>query len=658
LKFLKEHILFIGILGLSVVLRFLPLFDYQFTYDELSGLERTQFDSFSEVIEKGVKIDAHPALVQLIIYYLTKLFGYVTWIIKLPFLFFSLGLIIYAYAFGLRNFSKQTGLIAALIFSFSLIFVFYAPIARMYISGAFFSMALLYYFFEIFFLKELKWSNFFFLGLFAWLSALNQHINGLFALTMCVSGMFFLTKENFKLYLLTCVLVVVAYLPHLQVTLYQLGVGGIGREQGGWLDKPDAGSMFRFLKIVLGTGKGYLVFAVLIFAGFIERRTIRLSTKQLLLAILFASNFGVVYFYSVYRASIFQNSVMLFSSVAVIIFICSLIEFKNKTFFYVTFGSIFILLIYRTYYTKDYFHQAVKTVYEYQFERTLHYKKLYGDNEVYPVFFDADEIMKKIYFSKYGTTFNCKISADSMISNSSKIYFKYSEDSVVSSLRLFSEFVKGLRSNYVVLTSSLPIHQAIVSEHFPYLIENTQTQAINFKLYSKKAEDRVKVVGDDQVINLSTPSNKEGYTYSRVEPGVRLPSPFVIQVDSIYDFPFEAKAEYFRVTSKEGEIVLAKATVKIKKAGRFKFQLCIAVKDREKDTLYNYNSKEASDFIMKNDSTLVLYSDHYNGTNYNKIRYSSDISCYFWNLGKEKFEINDFEIKTIDYCPKKWHYWD
>jgi uncharacterized membrane protein len=149
-------------------------------------------------MEKGVKIDAHPAFVQVLIYYLTQIFGYVTWIIKLPFLLVSLGAIVYAYAFGLRNFSKQAGLLAAAVLSFSLIFVFYAPIARMYISGVFFSLALLFYFFEIFFLQNLKAKNFILLAVFALLSALNQHINALFAFTVCVSGLFFLSKNNAK----------------------------------------------------------------------------------------------------------------------------------------------------------------------------------------------------------------------------------------------------------------------------------------------------------------------------------------------------------------------------------------------------------------------------------------------------------------------------
>src|SRR6185369_14226823 len=104
-----------------------------------------------------------------------------------------------------------------------------------YISGVFFSLGLLFYFFEIIFLKNVKAINYFLFGLFALLSALNQHINSLFAFTVCVSGFLFLNKENYKSYIITCLVIIIAYLPNIRITLYQLGVGGIGIEQGGWL---------------------------------------------------------------------------------------------------------------------------------------------------------------------------------------------------------------------------------------------------------------------------------------------------------------------------------------------------------------------------------------------------------------------------------------
>ena len=598
MKFLKEHSIFIFIFFVCAILRFLPLFDYQFTFDELSGMERTQFNSFSEVIEKGVKIDAHPAFVQLLIYYLVKIFGYTTWIIKLPFLLFSLGAVIYAYAFGRRNFSKQTGLFAAVIFSFSFIFIFYAPIARMYISGVFFSIALLYYFFEVFFLNTTKISNYILLGLFAWLSALNQHINSLFAFTVCCSGFLFLTKTNYKAYLFMCGGVVLAYLPHLQVTLYQLSVPGIGRENGGWLEAPEFSVLFSFLKTLFGTGKTYLVICFFILLAGILNKKFTVNEKQVYLFLIFTFNFLVVYFYSVWRSPIFQYSVMLFSGTALVVFVCSFLDFKNKFVFYPVLSLLAVVLLYKSYFKKDYFHQSVKTVYEYQFERTVYYKNLYGDKNVYPLFFDADNIMKKIYFGKYKTEFECKISSDSMISNMERVYF-----GKVSSLRLFSEFVAHLKNDYLILTSSMPHHQAAAQEHFPYLIENTQTQGINFKLYSRKAEDKYKVVADDKVDYSSSVKERRDFFYSKVPLTTKF---FSLEVDSTNEFPFDARAALSAVTVKEGQVVLVKTKLKIKNA-QSPLEVCISVTDMENNAQYAYNSKAASDFTMNRDSVLVLF---------------------------------------------------
>lgn len=636
----------------------MPLFEYQFTYDELSGMERTQFSSFSDLLDKGVKIDAHPAFVQVLLYYFTQWFGYATWIIKLPFLLFSLGALVYAYAFGLRHFSKQSALFAAVFLGFSLIFVFYAPIARMYISGVFFSMALLFYFFEIFFSNKTKWSNYFLLALFALLSALNQHINALFAFTVCVSGLFFMKKENYKPYLITCLLVVLAYLPHLNITLYQLGVGGIGREQGGWLEAPEFSVLFGFVKVLFGTGKSYLVLLVLLGLAFVLNRKLQPDKKQIILFVLFMVNFLIVYFYSVFRFPIFQYSVMLFASVALIILVSSGLQFKNSFVFYTAFVLLFSTLVYKSYIKKDYLHQAVKTVFEYQFERTVYYKSLYGDKNVYPVFFDADAIMKRIYFEKYKTQFDCKISSDSMIANGDRVYYPVAgSNEQVSSVKLFSDFISGLNCDYLALSSAMPLQQAIAEQYFPYLLENTQTQGINYKLYSRKKEDASRVAEDDKVLFLSTVKEPRGLNYPKADKMRHDAAGFLVEVDSLNEFPFDAKADLNVIFSQEGQVVLLASKLKLQNL-KSEAELCVSVTDQNDNSSYAYTANAASDFVVAEDSSVSVYSQYFNGTNFKKVKDKSRLNAYFWNLKKESFEIRDFQVKVIDYWPMKWQFWD
>jgi hypothetical protein len=642
LKLFKEHGLFLTILLSCVILRFLPLFEYQFTLDELSGLNRTRFDSFSDLIEKGVKIDMHPALIQLFIFGISKIFGYHNWIVKLPFLLMSVGGIIYAYVFSIRNFSKQSGIFAALIFSFSLIFVFYAPIARMYTAGVFFSIAMLYYFFEIFFNAQNNIRHYVYLGLFALLSAMNHHMNALFAFTLCASGVFFLNSSNRKKYLLTCCLVTVCYLPNLPTTLYQLSLGGIGIGGNGWLPVPKANVFLTCLKILLGTGKSFIIFLLVIVIALFLKRSIHITKKQFFLLSIYLLNFLIIYFYSVYRAPIYQHSVMLFSAVAFVLFVASLIGFKSNLFFYPCVVMVASVLVFKTYFKKDYFNQSVKTVFEYQFQRTLDYKKKYGDKNVYPIFCDADEFMEQIYFQKYKSSFECKISSDSL----------------TYTTRLFSRFVANLNCDYLVLSSSFPAQQAIVAQHFPFLIENTQTQAINLKVYSKKLSDKALIVPDDRVFFYSNNIHPGAFKYRETSIKNKNNRNLYWPVDSLNEFPFDAKTNYFSVVKTEGEMMLVKSIFKLNRSGLSGIETCISVANGESKKIITYDSKDVSDFVLNSDSTACVYVNSFFGTEHSNTDRDAELSAYIWNRKNNQFILTDFQISIIDFCPRKWQLWD
>lgn len=632
--FFKDHILFIVILISSALLRFIPLFNYQFTFDEWSGLYRTNFSSFSELIEKGVKIDAHPAFVQVLIYYLSHWLGYEGYIIKLPFLLFSLGAIIYAYAFCIRNFSKQAALIATAIFCYSLIFVFYAPIARMYIAGVFFSIALLFHFCEIFFLKNEKTIHYVFLALFALLSAYNQHINALFALTVCASGFLFLNPKNIKPYVLTCLLTILIYLPHIGVTLYQLGIAGIGLEQGGWLVAPQPDDLFKFLKVLFGTGRSYIVFLMLVLFAFILKRSFLIPKLTWFLLGIFLLNFLIVYLYSVLRAPVFQHSVMLFSGTAAVIGISSLITFKYKYVFYAALTTIICVLLFKTYFKKDYLHQSVKTIFDYQFERTSELKQKHGDKLVTAVFFDADTFMKHIRFKKLHRRYDCIITGDKEISNTQE----------------YSKFIHEINSQYLVLASAFTNHQAIAKEVFPYLIESAQTQGLNYKVYSRKAADSSSTVNDDNLLMISTPQNPGKAYYA----SITLP----FKIDSLNEFPYSVRVKLSDITNKGGQVVVLKTRIKANTMPLKDIVGCISLNDLNTDSMYAYSSASIQDHYLNKDSSVTIYVNLFCGNGYNNYRNKTKLKAYLWNRGKVKFTVMSFEITTVDFWPQKWNFWE
>lgn len=646
---LREHGIFLIIFVLSTLLRFLPLFDYQFTFDELSGLDRTQFNDLSTLLEKGVKVDAHPALIQLFIFFLVKQFGYVTWVVKLPFLIFGQLALIYAYLIGVRNFSKQTGLVASVLFSFSLIFVFYAPIARMYSAGIFFSLALLYYFFELVFHKRSDKRIYVWFSLFAHLSALNHHINGLFAFTIAGSAMVLISKEQRKPFLLACLFAVLAYLPHMPITLYQLSIPGIGVEAGGWLTRPEWTVFPAFVQVLLGTGWCFVVFLIVVIAR-LWSGTMTWKKQSSILAVLFLVNFSIVFFYSLLRAPIFQFSVMLFSGTAFILLVSSFCDFQKIGLNRLILSIIFFMLVGRTYFQKDYLHQAVKTVYEYQFTQTAEYKARFGNEEVYPVFFDCDTLMRNIYFKNHQLQFDLRMSGDTIINNSIRSYVKADstryKDTIVSTLRLFAEFVRDLNADFLVLSSAPPIYQSIAKEQFPYLIENTETQGINYKVYSKRL---LPTVADDRIL----------YEADHIRPGrTKFPAaslPLSVSADS--EFPYKISTNLDNAVSKEGQFILTEFQVKLLSGNSRMLESCISINDSLSNEPYAYSGKCAADFLKRSDSIITIYSDAYIGSNYRQMKESAVINAYMWNRDHAAFNISTCKIKVIDYWPQKWQWW-
>lgn len=82
---LTNQAILILILCISAALRFYHFTEIPFMHDEFSAVFRTEYNTFSELIENGIKPDGHPAGIQVFIYYWIIIFGETEWLIKLPF---------------------------------------------------------------------------------------------------------------------------------------------------------------------------------------------------------------------------------------------------------------------------------------------------------------------------------------------------------------------------------------------------------------------------------------------------------------------------------------------------------------------------------------------------------------------------------------------
>jgi len=311
LRLTNKHILYF-ILAVGAVLRFWNYTLIPFSHDEFSALFRTNYKSFSDLIEFGVKPDGHPAGIQVFLYYWTSWFGQSEWLVKLPFVAFGLLSIYLIYRLGELWYNDTVGLVSATFLACLQFSIVYSVTARPYISGMFFVLAMVWFWSKLVKNPEQDfWKNGLLFVLFAALCAYNHHFSLLFAAIVGLSGLFILALKHLLKYMICGVLIFVVYLPHLQIFFHQLGNKGIE----GWLTKPEPDFLWVFVRYIFHYSWLWLGLAIaLVVLGFFKVKESNFTWKRFVLfGLWFLLPFLIGYLYSVKVNSVLQYSVLIFS---------------------------------------------------------------------------------------------------------------------------------------------------------------------------------------------------------------------------------------------------------------------------------------------------------------------------------------------------------
>lgn len=316
----------------GLLLRCWHLVDIPFTFDELSAMSRTQFDSFRDLIRVGViEKDSHPAGIQVFLYYWTALFGEREYIIKLPFILAGIASIYLIFRIGEIWFGKTAGILTAVYLSSLQLFVMYSQIARPYVSGLFFVL-----------FATLFWSKFFFRSpkmkflagfvVFSALAAYNHYFSLLFVTVLGISGLFIVNRKSLLAYLLSGLAILVLYIPHLPIIFAQAEKGTIG----GWLGEPGPYFLFEFGYWLFH--ESFIPIAVLfmiIVTGLMMNNSslkmdmVGIKRWLLLLWLLPAPVFG--YIYSYMKEPILQYSLLIYTTPYLFLLLFSFVgEWKIK----------------------------------------------------------------------------------------------------------------------------------------------------------------------------------------------------------------------------------------------------------------------------------------------------------------------------------------
>ena len=338
-------VLVILVVAVAAGLRFIDLFSLPLTNDETSALMRLNAKSVSELLGTVVWNDGHPMLVQVFLWYWTKWFGTAVWLVKLPFLLCGLGSVILMIRIGIRLGAAWTGLLAAAMLATLQFPLMYSEIARPYAPGLLLSLWAFYVWLR--WLEVCKtevaginlWAKpLILLSIAGYLGASNHYFNGLILALLFVSGLVILPRNRWIRYLWPWLLCAALYMHQIGIFMHHLQVGSPG-----WLQVPTWKSLFKHFMYCFGYSLWPIhVWLLGVLLGeLIQKRKIKWlgfdetmagskvissvadgldsSEKHQNRAInrviwlLYLAPLLIAYFYSVYRAPVFQDSVLLFS---------------------------------------------------------------------------------------------------------------------------------------------------------------------------------------------------------------------------------------------------------------------------------------------------------------------------------------------------------
>jgi hypothetical protein len=302
----------ICIVILAALLRCYHLFEIPLINDELSALNRLRFPSFAALIRQGVMPDGHPALVQVFLFYYTKLTGLSPALIKLPFIICGTAGVYVAYRVFGRLLNSRTGLLVAAFMATSQFFIMHSQTARPYAPGLLFVLLLTQQLLVVWEGKAQK-RHYVFIALLLVLLASTHYLA---ALTGAVIVMLFLWNAGpfRKPLLVACGVAALLYIPQLPVLIQHMKIGGIGT----WLGKPQPGYIIGFARyltqfnawvlVLFGAGIPVSLYLALCRSDEHPRK------KLLTLIGVFTITYLVLYCYSVWRNPLLQYPALLFAT--------------------------------------------------------------------------------------------------------------------------------------------------------------------------------------------------------------------------------------------------------------------------------------------------------------------------------------------------------
>jgi len=621
-----QYFLLFIILFVAACLRFHHLGEISFSNDELSALTRARYDSFHELVEKGIKVDGHPALVQTMTWFIIHHFGDDVFTVRFPFAVAGIISVFLVFLLGRRWFGPATGLLSAAALASLQFPLLYSQTARPYSIGLMFSLALAYLWTRLVFDdRKNKWIAIAYILASAG-CIYSHYFSFLLAGIIGVSGLFFLRKDNYIFYLICNMIPLLLFIPSVSIFHQQFGYEGVG----GWLPPPERNFITRYIFYGFNDSWFITIFfslAVITAVYFYFSKSGWKKFHLLSLAWYFLP-FIIGYSYSILKAPVLQYSTLLFSFPFILIFIFSFFNkgwMNEKLIFTITLvvlaagtGSTVI--------EKKYYHTNHFGVFMELAEKSKNWDEQFGKENIVKLFSLSNPEYINYYFRRLDHQPGISI---------------YTDDEHTQFGKLIA-LLDTTQAEYFVYAWTNAIHTyetlMLIREKFPVVAERDTFFNSEITLFKRgPALDSEKIISEtgfekdswDHEIDLQNKEVAHSGMYSQ-------------KLDGNTEFSVGYKNESTSLQVSKSELIKAEGWFYCSDSVRDAALVISFLKNGE---TISYSSAALKNFFIAKDKwTKVFLTTPIPGE-------KCEMFIYIWNPKRETFYIDDLSVKSVLQSP-------
>lgn len=579
-------------------------------------------------MDRGVKLDGHPAFVHVLLYIWSGIFGISEFATRIPFVLAGIAGSIYFYYFIKDFVNQKAALLSFAAITVSQLFVLYSQIARPYSMGFFLVAAFAFYWFRLINKPDDKKYIIGFI-IFGISGIISHYFASMSISIMLTLGLIFLNKNNYKPYLLSSLGICVLFIPHINITIYQIFTGV---KDVIWIPAPTEQFIYDFfLFMANGSYSGlYLILSFPIIA-LLSAKTNFKQWRIYLLPILFFLPYYIAYQYSLSNTSVLQFSVLIFSSPFLIAFVFSFFSKKSNSKL-ICLLSIFIIGVglFTLIHKREFYNKRAFADFRGVSNNVSQWTKKIGSENVIQFSNSNNPTYLDFYYDQ----------------DSNQVNFEISQFVNPSLLKEARDIIENSKTEFAMISfANVPVPDEVyelVKQKYPERTKQFVQFNSDVSLFKKSNYKREKLFESKAEIAANWNVNRNLIDTSTY---FSEPNSFHIKPTGEYSFSFN---DTVKNIFKSNNSLVAKGRAFIKTSQKVLIVISI---ERNKKNVY-WRGMEIQNYRTEGDWFQFLHVFRKE----DQIKDTDLVKIYIWNPEKADFYIDDFEL--VNFKDSNYNYYE